>query len=835
MTNTPPQTPTPRRSPEENRATFWQRFIGRAKRPSTIIIGVATIAIGAIAYGVVRYLVYEKLPPFLEKQLSNTINRPIDIGEVKGFSLNSIEFGASAIPATSTDSDRVQLKGIEADFNILPLLFGRALPLEITLLNPKVYIEQDKNNSWLNLNLDRTEGRESITLDTKVNVRDAEVTAIPYNDRAQAINIQANGSGRYNPANNKQVQYDFDAAIAKAKANIKGETFVETGTTVAKVFVRDLLLANLVPLIPNSPVDINNGRLNANLNVNIPSFDRINATRIQGLVSLQNLKGEARQLSQPFGANSELRFRNERVGIDNTQASLGDLVAKVSGNLNWEKGYDLNINVLPFNLNNFVSILPTSLPVDTDGILQANLKLNGAIKQPQLTGSIANVKPIRIEKTSFKQVNSNFSANLDNFVLKNLRLIPTAGGQITGNGVIETNIAESLKENRAIDPQQMPLAFNFNASLPTEKLVTPYYKLPSNINVGAIAANGQVKGTIDNPQANLQWQTKTNSTVSTTDLTGTGKVFLAGDNFFLRDTQINVDRGIINVAGSGNLANKTWQTSLLANTISLNPFLSQLRSNQLNLDRPINLTNSNVKLAGTFDFSNLNTITGVANANLNVDGGNVAVQSQLDSGTLQASANTSSIPIDRFLPNLNIPLALRSSQINISGRLQQLLAIASDRNNLNLSTFKANANARLDVARGTVNAIGQLNNNQWQTNLTANNLNSSLLLPNLETRRVASLQDPLNARINLSGSIDPLLENTSTTIQANTISVRSGRQFLNANGNAIVSNLTTKPDIDRLNLNVAANSNLAYLPIDRYIASTSKNNQLLPQQVNLRG
>jgi hypothetical protein len=775
--------------------------------------------------------VYETLPPFLESQLSNTINRPIDIGEVKSFSLNSVEFGASAVPATPTDSDRVQIQGIEAGFNILPLLFGRALPLEVTLINPRVYIEQDKNGSWLNLNLNREQGRESITLDTTVFVRNGEITAIPYNDRASTINMQINGSGRYNPANNRQVRSDFDAVIANAKANIKGETFVETGTTQAKVFVRDLLLANLVPLIPNSPIDINKGRLNANLNVNIPSFDRINATRIQGLVSLQNLRGEARQLSQSFGANSELRFRDERVGVEDTQASLGDVVARVSGNLNWEKGYDLNINVLPFNLNNLLAVLPTSLPVDTDGILQANLKLGGAIKQPQLTGAIANVEPVRIERTVFKRVNSNFSANLNNFVLENLQLIPTAGGQIVGNGVIETNIAESLRENRAIDPNQMPLAFNFNASLPTEQLVTPYYKLPSNINIGAIAANGQIKGTIDNPQANLQWQTKTASTVSTTDITGAGKVFLTGDNFFLRDTQINVDRGKIDVAGSGNLVERTWQTSLLANSISLNPFLSGLRSNQFNLDRPITLTNSNVKLAGTFDFSNLNSITGIANGNLNVDGGNVAVKSQLDSGNLQASVNTSSIPIERFLPNLDIPVALRSSQIDISGRLQQLLAIVSDRDNLDLSSFQANANARLDVARGTVNAIAQLNNNQWQTNLTANNLNSSLLLPNLEI----NLRDPLNARINLSGSIDPFLENTAATIQANIISVRSRRQFLNAIGNAIVSNLTTKPDIDRLELNVAANSNLAYLPIDRFIANTSTNTEFLPQQLNLRG
>jgi translocation and assembly module TamB len=828
MINPPPERRN-RNSSSQNRQSFLNRIVEKSKRPSTIALGIATIALGAIAYVGVQIIIIEKLPLFVEEQLSNTINRKVDLGEVKSFSWNSIKFGASSIvPATPADPGNVKIQGVDVGFNILPVIFRRTLPLEITLIHPKVYLQQNRNGSWFGFNLKKGEGKPSIYLDTFVRISDGDVKAIPY-AKSSPIEIGVNGNAKYNPANSQQIQYDLKTVISKAEANIKGETIAETGRTQAKIFVNDLNLADLVPLIPNSPVSVNRGRLSANLDVNIPSFDRINSTRIQGLVSLRSLRGEATQLSKPIQAESELRFRQEKVLVEGTQGSLDEIVARVGGDVNWEKGYNLNINVLPFDLGNFVATLPNKLPVNLDGFLQGKLQLTGAIKNPLLTGAIASTKPISIAKTQFDRVNTNFAADLNSFVLNNLQLIPTAGGQITGNGTITTGLGKSLQASRSIDLNQMPLAFNFRAQLPTEKLVEPYYRLPAKLNVGAIAARGQVRGTAQNPLASLQWQAPAISKTSTTDISGAGEVLLSNKNIFLRNTKLKVDEGAIDVAGLGNLETQKWQTSILARSVRLDPFLSEIRSNQLKFNKPITLKNSNVKLAGTFDFSNLNALSGVANLDLNVDGGDVAVNSQVNSGKIQASASANQIPLDRFLTNLPAPLALQRGRVNVSGQLEQLLAFST---NPNLSTFQADADARLGVANGLVAATGRLNNNQWQSNLTANNIDSGLLLKNYGY----NLEDSLNAKINLSGSLDPLLKNNAIArIRANTVSVRLGKQFLNANGNFIVSNLTNKPDISNLNLNIAANANLTSLPIDQLIAKTSKNNQLASQKLKIKG
>jgi hypothetical protein len=545
MITPPPDRRNRNRSTQNNRSLL-NRLVDRAKRPSTLIFGVTAIALGAIAYVGVRILIIERLPIFIEEQLSNTIDRKVDLGEVKSFSWNRIEFGASSIiPATPSDRGNVQIQGVNANFNVFPVLFRRTLPLDITLIKPKVYLQQKRDGSWFDFKLKRSEGKPSVYLDTLVRLQDADITAIPYNFFSP-IQIGVNGTGRYNPVDRQQIQYDLKTVVSKAQANIKGETIAETGKTQAKVFINDLNLANVLTFIPNSPININSGRLNANLDVDIPSFEEINSTRIQGLVSLRSLQGKATQLSKSIEVESELRFRQEKVLVEDTQASLGEIVARVGGDINWQKGYNLNINVLPFDIGNFVSTLPNKLPVDLDGLLQAKLQLTGAIKNPLLTGAIVSTKPITIAKTQFKQVNSNFSANLNKFVLNNLQLIPSAGGKFTGKGSATLGLEKSLQQNQQIDLNKMPLAFNFNAQLPIEKLITPYYRLPAKFNLGAIAAQGQVRGTAQNPLASLQWKSTgvganghSPLQKSDVDISGGGEVLLSDRNIFLRNKCLN--------------------------------------------------------------------------------------------------------------------------------------------------------------------------------------------------------------------------------------------------------------------------------------------------------
>src|SRR3569833_3345474 len=66
-----------------------------------------------------RVFVQQELAPLAEQNLTTSLNRPVQLGKVKGFSLTGVSFGPSAIPATPTDPDRVAIGGVDVGFDIL--------------------------------------------------------------------------------------------------------------------------------------------------------------------------------------------------------------------------------------------------------------------------------------------------------------------------------------------------------------------------------------------------------------------------------------------------------------------------------------------------------------------------------------------------------------------------------------------------------------------------------------------------------------------------------------------------------------------------------------------
>ncbi|BAU66529.1 hypothetical protein STA3757_39340 [Stanieria sp. NIES-3757] len=826
LQNRPPD-PSPKPS------GFWRRLLEQIKHPSQItIIGFSTLVLGGLGYWGTQVLVKQKLPPFLEKQISNIINRPIDLGEVTSFSLTGIEFDSATIPPTKTDPDQVAIDEVKVGFNILPLIFQRTLPLEITLVQPEIYLEQAKDDSWLNLDLQTKEGEPSIYVDLTVNVEAGNITAVPYNQ--SPIQVQLDGSGRYDPTGEQLIEYDLDAAIEQAQAKIKGETIIASGQTNTKLQINDLVLTDVTSLIPNSPINLSSGKLNADLDINIPSLEEITAANIQGQVNLQNVQGEVENLSSSLEAKSQLNFGGKNAQVEDTQVNLGNLTANLKGTVDLQQGYNLNIDILPFSLSGLQKTFNTFSPVNLAGEVAAQLQLSGAIKEPLLTGTINNTKTLTVAQTQLKSVKANFAANLSEVVLKDLKAIPLAGGQIQGQGIIETKIKQSLEENRVIDAANMPLAFNFKATLPTEKIVAPYYSFPQEIAVNTFNTEGKIRGTLANPQANLQWQIPQASTTAVDNLSGSGKILFSDNQLLLNDTEILVGKGRLNLEGNANLNNQQWQTNIQASALALTPFLAQLNTSAVNFDQPITLSKGTIDLKGKLDQLAPNKITGIANLNLDVNGSEVNLDSRLASGNFQATANTDRIALNQFVPSLPLTTTLESSRINLSGQLQQLLTFTENRN---LNTIKADFDSNLAVANGTINAQGNLNNNQWQTNIDANNLNTNLLAQTFTPQNLQNLNlDNLNGQIKLTGSLNPVLNNqVNLPIQANQIALQLGEQYLNAQGDLIVSNLTTNPDLAKVNLNVNANVNFEQLPIAQLIAQTSNNNNLLAERVNLYG
>jgi autotransporter translocation and assembly factor TamB len=820
-------------NPSPKPPNFWRMLLTKLQNsPKTTIIGVSVVVLGGLGYWGTQVLVKQKLPPFLEQQISKTINRPVDLGEVESFSLTGIKFDSLTVPPTATDPGNVAIDEVQVGFNILPLIFKGTLPLEITLVQPDIYLEQAKDGSWLDLNLQTTEGKQSIYIDLAVNVEDGEITAVPYNQ--SPINVQLDGSGRYNSRGDRLIEYDLDAAIEQAKAKIKGQTTIASGQTNTKLKIEDLVLTDVTSLIPNSPIDLSSGRLNADLDIKIPSFEEITAANIEGEVNLQNVQGEVEDLSSSLKAKSKLNFGGRNAQVGDTQVNLGNLTAKLKGKVDLQQGYDLNVDVLPFTLSGLQQTLNTQFPVNVAGEIAAQLQLAGKIKEPLLTGRINNTKILTVEQTKIKQLEANFAADLSKFELKDLKVIPLAGGTITGQGVIETKIKQSLTQNESIDVTKMPLAFNFQANLPTEKIVAPYYDFPNNIDVNTLNAEGQVRGTLANPEASLQWQIPQASTAGVDNISGAGKVLFTDNKLFLNDTEVKVGEGRLNLDGQANLNNQQWQTNITASDLALTPFLSQLNISGINRDRPITLDRANINLNGRLDRLDPNKIAGIANLNLDVDGSDVEFNSQLASGNLQATANTGRIDLNQFIPNLPLPTTLQSSKVNLSGKLQQLLTFAD---NPNLDTIDANIDANLAVANGTINAQVSLNNNQWQTNINVNNFNSNLLAQKFAPQDLQNLNlDNLNGQIDLAGSINPLIKNeVNIPIQVKQVALQLGEQTLNAQGDLTLSNLTTNPDLAEVNLNLDANVDFEQLPIDQLIAQGSNNNDLLAEIVNIYG
>jgi translocation and assembly module TamB len=898
-------------SPEPEKQNLFKRLINKVKSsPKTVATGVIAIAaFGSLGYWGTQVLVKKKLPPFLETQIGNFIQRPIDLGEMKGFSLGGIEFGKTVIPATAKDPDKVTVEGVKVGFNLIPVIFRRTLPLDVSLVQPDIYLEQEQDGEWVNLDFlpPKTDKKPLIYYDVDLDVEQADITAVPY--QQDPLKGKVDGSGRLNQAK-ELIAYDLDAAIKQTKATIQGETRLKTGSTNTKLLVNNLALADVSTFVPNLPVNFDSGQLNADLDINIPSLEEITAASLKGIVNLQNVTGEATDLDSPVTAKSQLNLSGRNAQIRQTQATLGNITAQVAGKVGLDSGYNLDLDILPFSLASLPSKLTQQLPVDLAGRIAAQLKLQGAIKEPKLIGQINNTELITVNKTQFKQVTANFNADLAKVVLKNLKLTPVAGGNVIAEGTIETNLKQALESNKNLNKIEMPLLFNFQADLPTQELISPYYQLPPKVKVEKLQARGIVEGTVDNPQALVKWNIPQASANNLEDIAGTGEITFADKKLALRGTRITYGDGQADIAGEANLNNQQWQAKVDAQALNLTPFLAEFNQPNLNLNRPVALDTAQAKFNGRLDQLDLDRIQGTVDLDLNVDGGDVAVNSKLNSGQvntkvltgniqlnpfltslpvpaslqageintsvklkqllalaknpdlnsltaqadldlqvdgeavavnsqiasgkIQANANTSEINLNRLAPKLPLPANIQSSQVTATGELQQLLTFAQ---NPDLSSFDARVDANLDVADGVVNAIANLDNNQWQANIAADNVSSQLLLDKFAPKNLASVEvDNIDAQAVLTGNIQPIIEQAKNVpVAVTSLAVNSGVQKVNAEGNLTLSDITSNLDVANTNLNVVANLDFDQLPIDQVLNATTQNNKLVAESVNFKG
>jgi hypothetical protein len=818
---TPPNTPPP--SDFQNPQSQTKRRVWL--RNTLKIAGASLLGLGIAGYFGLDYWIRRKLPPLLDEQLSEFINRDVKVGEVKSWSLTGVRLENSSIPATKNDPNYVKAKAIDIGFNPIPVLLTQTLPLRITLIEPDLYIEQDKQGEWIRLNLDTGEGELPFDIDAKINLRKAKVAVLPQALKNPFAVEQINGFLNYSQNKPWQLEYGINAPVVQGMVDIDGETQLTTWKTKVNARVDKLSLPDLSNYVKdNLPVTIQSGELNADLSIDLPSLSEL--PFVKGTANLQRLQVKSPQLKESVKAIANLQFDGQKVSFGETKASYGNLIAAVSGVADLDKGFDLKVNTNSFGIGNLLKTISIKSPVNIDGNLQAQLLLKGDAQNPILVGNVFSQRGIIVDKTAFSQVNTVFGGNFKQLVLQEFRATPATGGDIIAKG--EVLFPKSLPEVKDFSKSKIALVFDAIIANPGA-VVAPYGVTDDMVRFGRLLADGEVGGTIANPNGVLSWKLPQAEADIVGQVSGGGEIKLAGNQVTLNNTSLQTAEGQVNIDGRANLATNNWNAAVNANTLALNPFLAKVENVGERIKQTrIFLQRGNVVLAGSLNDFDFGKIRGNVDLNLNVNQGNVAVNGNVNQGILTANANAAGIGLNKIVPELPIAVTVANTKVNVSGALKELLEFESIDS---LNSFRASVDGNLILpevkGRGRVNFNGNGNfaTNNWNLVANANSFPVTSLLSTEQRKqfRLNQLNQPVTLRqgnVRLAGNLDIINDFDIAKVNG------SADLNLNVNNGSLAVDGNLRKGILQANVNansIRANPFLPELPIPVTLANTRVN------------
>ncbi|MBW4643139.1 MAG: translocation/assembly module TamB domain-containing protein [Goleter apudmare HA4340-LM2] len=703
---------------------------------------VGTILLAGIASGIwwARRYVYNDLAPLVATNLEQLLGRPVKLGKVEGFSLSSLRFASLFIPATSTDLDQVTAKAVKVEFSPLQLILTRKLPLNVTLVQPQVYIQQDQDGRWVTADVKTEEGKGAIQIELQsLKIVDGNVellpAAAPTRPPGAVVLKQVGGVAKFAP-DNQGIGYEINAQLNRGGAvKIAGETQLQTQQTNLQLAAQNLLASDVSRLI-QLPIVLQAGRVDADLGVKIPA--NLAEIAITGTATPRQVTAKIQNIPQQFfNANGKLIFQGQTIALENFNTNLGTVPLIANGVVNLKTGFNLVAQVKPVNVKNILDSLKVNLPVVATGEVQANVNLQGSLQQPVLMGTVKNTKPVQVDRVSFSSVNTDFRLSVSEaasqIALSNLKLVPAAGGAITGSGQaqlggqVKFNLAvadvsgDILAQSYSLAPPlkignvsakaeiigslgQQPLVMNIasvqvqppaggqivgsgqvqlapqgQVSLDVQGQNLPgdaFANTNDTIKVGAVAAKARISGTL----GNLQAVAKVQAPAATYPTTAEVVVAQQGSDILFPRAVVNVAGGTITARGQ--VRQQRWQAVVNAQQLQLKNF-AQIPPQIQGV-----LSNAALNLSGSTVSLQADNIRATGRASLNVAGGAVNLRNiNLDAGRWQTVANATQIQLNRLSPQLqgrlssNVQLAgttasLQLADIRASGKVRTSQGIA---------------------------------------------------------------------------------------------------------------------------------------------------------------
>ncbi|MCY7273181.1 MAG: hypothetical protein LH702_05415, partial [Phormidesmis sp. CAN_BIN44] len=587
----------------------------------------------------------EQLAPLVQTNLTQLLDRPVELGKVERYSLNSLRFGKSGIPATATDPDRASIEAVEVGFNPIQLLLSRTLKLDVTLIKPTAYIEQDKNGVWVSTSIKEQEdiGLIKTQLDA-LRLRDADVQLSPApkrgNKRTLVTLKEVVGEVRPTDRNRRFAYNATGVSTNGGNFDLKGETLREEKLqSNLQIRGQDFLVSEIDRLV-KLPIDLEKGRVNGNVNVKLRGDDR---PLVTGTADFKDVTMKVPQLPQVFtNAAGNLQLDGTQITLEKVTASLGKIPLLANGTVDTEKGFNVAAQVKAVKVEDFLNTFAIQLPFSASGEVRANTKLTGTIDKPILTGTATNTKVAKLDRVNLSKASADFRLDASALILAvtNIQATPTAGGQVVGAGQINLN-----------EPRSLDLKFRAT-NVPGDTIARLYNNgTAPPITVGRVNAQARISGAIENVQTVAQFQAP-DATYPTI-----GEVALVGSNGFLRNVVAQVAGGTV-IANARSVGDR-WQGTVKAAGVQASRFAPQVQG----------LVSGNFNLSGTTSSFQLADIQASGRAQLTEGNGIVNAQIASSAGLWTAQVQGDGVQLNRFSPDLR---GLLSGDIALAGSVNAL-------------------------------------------------------------------------------------------------------------------------------------------------------------------
>ena len=751
--------PTGDREPEINsNRRVWLLWLSRSGLAFGVILLVGIAAGAWWAWNFVQ----TELAPIVEKNLTESFKRPVRLGKVEGFSLTGLRLGASEIPATPTDSDRATVAAVDVKFDLLRLVLDRTLALNVTLIDPNLYLEQDPDGRWVTTEIaPEKPGAAFKTEVQSIRLQNGNIVLVPQPKTGNpkvAIGVAgANGQVELKD-NNQRFRFELGGQISSGgNINLQGEYLSRTQQLNLQELKAQQIQAVEVDRLLKLPLNLQAGRVDASLQV---KYNPTQPLSLLGTARLQDVTAGLPQQPIPFsGTNGALLFQDQVIKLQNVSSLFGQIPLVANGGLDLQQGYDISAKIPNTEIAKITQTFNFKPPVALNGEVQAEVKLTGDIAQPLLIGQFATTKPTLVDKVNFSNVSARFAldARQGELIVANLQAKPQVGGEITGKGQVKLGTAGGIVFD--LEADKVPgdaIAKLYNANL------------PGAIAIGPVQARAQVFGPYNDLRTVARWR------APQATYPGNGEVVVARGQTILRDTNLRVAGGTLQAAAR--IANGRWDALVEGSQLPVSSLLDlQAQGGQAGQQIPPaikqGIFTGRARLGGTLGSFQAQDIQAVAQGRLQVAGGTLQIQeAQLNQGNWNALVAATSVQLTSLLTpeqvkNLPVQPGAFTGRVRAAGNLASSEA----------KDIRAVASGSLNVAGGTVQIQqAALSGGNWEAAIAATNVQLTQLLTPEQRRNLPVQPGAFTGRVRAAGNLESTQAKDIKAVASGSLNVAGG-------------------------------------------------------------